>query len=185
MSVRLRPLQALKLWQEVGLTMVRRHGVDLTQRQMVVLLTIYLEPPPHTVRGLALKLGVTKPVITRALDAMGYEGPVALQVLDRADFVQGFALDHQGGDLGPPKLLGRAEPTLPRHQDPLEVFVSILGLCQDDRLQQAVGIDRLGQLLQGLGVDARAVLLIGRDLDALDRGRDRSHGVGLLVVAGC
>jgi DNA-binding MarR family transcriptional regulator len=38
---------------------------------MVVLLTIYLEPPPHTVRGLAQKLGVTKPVITRALDAMG------------------------------------------------------------------------------------------------------------------
>lgn len=71
MSVRLRPIQALKLWHEVGLTMVRRHGVDLTSRQMVVLLTIYLEPPPHTVRGLAIKLGVTKPVITRALDAMG------------------------------------------------------------------------------------------------------------------
>jgi DNA-binding MarR family transcriptional regulator len=71
MSVRLRPVQALKLWHEVGLTMVRRHGVDLTQRQTVVLLTIYLEPPPHTVRGLAAKLGVTKPVITRALDAMG------------------------------------------------------------------------------------------------------------------
>jgi DNA-binding MarR family transcriptional regulator len=27
--------------------------------------------PPHTVRGLAKKLGVTKPVITRALDSMG------------------------------------------------------------------------------------------------------------------
>lgn len=71
MSVRLRPIQALKLWHEVGLTMVRRHSIDLTSRQLVVLLTIYLEPPPHTVRGLAQKLGVTKPVITRALDAMG------------------------------------------------------------------------------------------------------------------
>lgn len=71
MSVRLRPLQALKLWQEVGLATIRRHGVDLTARQSVILLTIYLEPPPHTVRGLAAKLGVTKPVITRALDAMG------------------------------------------------------------------------------------------------------------------
>ena len=71
MSVRLRPIQALRLWQEVGLSMVRRHAVDLTQRQMVILLTIYLEPPPHTVRGLAAKLGVTKPVITRALDTMG------------------------------------------------------------------------------------------------------------------
>ena len=40
-------------------------------RQTAVLLTIYLEPPPHTVRGLAARLNVTKPVITRALDAMG------------------------------------------------------------------------------------------------------------------
>lgn len=71
MSVRLRPIQALKLWQEVGLQIVRKDGVDLTARQFVVLLTVYLEPPPHTVRGLAQKLGVTKPVITRALDAMG------------------------------------------------------------------------------------------------------------------
>ena len=38
---------------------------------MRILLTIYLEPPPHTVRGLAAKLKVTKPVITRALDTMG------------------------------------------------------------------------------------------------------------------
>lgn len=71
MSVRLRPLQALKLWQEVGLATIRDHGVDLSARQAVILLTIYLEPPPHTVRGLASKLGVTKPVITRALNAMG------------------------------------------------------------------------------------------------------------------
>ena len=40
-------------------------------RQMAVLLTVYLDPPPHTVRGLAAKLDVTKPVITRALDTMG------------------------------------------------------------------------------------------------------------------
>ncbi|MCA1952638.1 MAG: MarR family transcriptional regulator [Hyphomicrobiales bacterium] len=71
MSVRLRPIQALRLWHEVGLALVRGNGVDLTSRQLAVLLTIYLEPPPHTVRGLAAKLGVTKPVITRALDAMG------------------------------------------------------------------------------------------------------------------
>lgn len=41
-------------------------------RQTAILLTIYLvEAPPHTVRGLAAKLGVTKPAITRALDTMG------------------------------------------------------------------------------------------------------------------
>ena len=40
-------------------------------RQAAILLTIYLDTPPHTVRGLAAHLGVTKPVITRALDTMG------------------------------------------------------------------------------------------------------------------
>ena len=44
---------------------------DLSPRQMSILLTIYLEAPPHTVRQLAKKLAVTKPVITRALNAMG------------------------------------------------------------------------------------------------------------------
>jgi len=44
---------------------------------MSILLTVYLETPPHTVRGLATKLGVTKPVITRALDTMGTMGLVS------------------------------------------------------------------------------------------------------------
>jgi DNA-binding MarR family transcriptional regulator len=71
MSIRLRPSQALALWHQVALSEVRDDAPDLTSRQMAILLSIYLEPPPHTVRGLAAKLNVTKPVITRALDAMG------------------------------------------------------------------------------------------------------------------
>ncbi|MCX7306146.1 MAG: MarR family transcriptional regulator [Hyphomicrobiales bacterium] len=67
----LRPLQALRLWQQVALSEVRDDAPDLTLRQIAILLTIYLEPPPHTVRGLAARLCVTKPVITRALDTMG------------------------------------------------------------------------------------------------------------------
>ncbi len=67
----LRPIQALRLWQQVSLSEVRDAAPDLTVRQMAILLTIYLDPPPHTVRGLAEKLSVTKPVITRALDTMG------------------------------------------------------------------------------------------------------------------
>lgn len=43
---------------------------------MAILLQIYLVPPPHTVRGLAATLNVTKPVITRALDTMGAMGLV-------------------------------------------------------------------------------------------------------------
>lgn len=67
----LKPGQALNLWQKAMLAQVRDDDPDLTVRQMAILLTIYLDPPPHTVRGLAAHLGVTKPVITRALDTMG------------------------------------------------------------------------------------------------------------------
>ena len=71
-----RHLHALKLWHDVSLAMVHGNLHDLTVRQMTILLSIYLEPPPHTVRGLAAKLGVTKPVVTRALDTMGIKGLV-------------------------------------------------------------------------------------------------------------
>ena len=71
MSISLRPSQALRLWQQVMLSQVRDDAPDLTARQLAILLTIYLEPPPHTIRALAVRLDVTKPVITRALDTMG------------------------------------------------------------------------------------------------------------------
>ena len=71
MSVVLNTEQALRLWHDVNLALVRDNKPDLSSRQVSILLTIYLEAPPHTVRGLADKLGVSKPVITRALDAMG------------------------------------------------------------------------------------------------------------------
>src|SRR5215207_9457132 len=71
MAVELRPSQALRLLQDFNFALVTDGEPDLSARQLAVLLTIYLEPPPHTVRGLAAKLKVTKPVITRALDSMG------------------------------------------------------------------------------------------------------------------
>lgn len=67
----LKPLEALKLWHDVELDLVRDNRPDLSLRQIVILLTVYLEPPPHTVRGLAKKLDISKPAITRALDTMG------------------------------------------------------------------------------------------------------------------
>jgi DNA-binding MarR family transcriptional regulator len=70
-AVDLRPSQALKLLHDFNFEMVRDDGRDLSARQVTILLTVYLETPPHTVRGLAAKLNVTKPVITRALDTMG------------------------------------------------------------------------------------------------------------------
>lgn len=77
MAVQLRPGQALRLWHDVSLALVRDAEPDLSTRQLTVLITVYLEPQPHTVRALAAKLGVTKPVITRALDTMGRLGLVS------------------------------------------------------------------------------------------------------------
>ncbi len=84
MTVHLRPSEALHLWRSVSLAMVHADGPDLTLRQLAILLHIYLEPPPHTVRGLAALLGVTKPVVTRALDTMGAMGLVH-RTRDHAD----------------------------------------------------------------------------------------------------
>ena len=71
MAVELRPAQALRLLRDFSLWLVTDASPDLSTRQFAILLTIYLDPPPHTVRGLAAKLLVTKPVITRVLDSMG------------------------------------------------------------------------------------------------------------------
>jgi DNA-binding MarR family transcriptional regulator len=51
--------------------LVRRDGPDLSARQLGVFLTAYLHDGPHTVRGLAADLNVSKPAITRALDRLG------------------------------------------------------------------------------------------------------------------
>ncbi len=88
MAIEMKPQQGLDLLHDVTLAMVREtkpEGMaDFTHRQLAILLTVYLERPPHTVRGLALKLGVTKPVITRALDAMGKQEIIARR-RDEAD----------------------------------------------------------------------------------------------------
>lgn len=77
MAVEMRPSQALKLLLDFSFALVNDGEPDLSARQLSILLTIYLEPPPHTVRGLAARLKVTKPVITRALDTMGKLGLVS------------------------------------------------------------------------------------------------------------
>src|SRR6201985_2503715 len=50
--------------------LVRRDGPDLSARQLGVFLTCYLDSEAQTVRGLASKLAVSKPAITRALDRL-------------------------------------------------------------------------------------------------------------------
>jgi DNA-binding MarR family transcriptional regulator len=63
---------------------VRSGQPDLTNRQMALMMLVYLTPGPHTVRGLAHVLGVSKPVITRALNTLGTLGYLR-RVRDEAD----------------------------------------------------------------------------------------------------
>lgn len=63
-------MRALRHWREVLTAGMRGEGADLTVRQMAILLTIYMDNPPATVRGLAAHLGLAKPAVTRALDRL-------------------------------------------------------------------------------------------------------------------
>lgn len=70
MEIELAGHRGLRLWLETLTDTVRSRGPDLTSRQMALLLMIYLKDAPHTVRGLARHLNVSKPVITRAVDSL-------------------------------------------------------------------------------------------------------------------
>lgn len=52
---------------------------DLTARQTAILMVVALDRGPHTVRGLAAALGLSKPVITRAVDKLEALGLVRRQ----------------------------------------------------------------------------------------------------------
>lgn len=67
-------VNALNDWMSVLIDYVRSGEPDLTNRQMALLLVVYLDSGPHTVRGLAQCLNVSKPVVTRALNRLGALG---------------------------------------------------------------------------------------------------------------
>src|SRR6478609_6584014 len=66
--------QSLSSWKDTLIDYVRSGEPDLTNRQMALLVLVYLDPGPHTVRGLARALNVSKPVVTRALNRLGALG---------------------------------------------------------------------------------------------------------------
>lgn len=78
------PDQQIGILRETVVALVRSDGPDLSARQLAVLLTVYLGEGPHTVRGLAADLNVSKPAITRALDRLG-ELDLARRKVDPAD----------------------------------------------------------------------------------------------------
>lgn len=78
------PDQLVGILRDTIVSLVRRDGPDLSARQLGVFLTVYLSPGPHTVRGLAQDLNVSKPAITRALDRLG-ELDLARRKVDMMD----------------------------------------------------------------------------------------------------
>ena len=67
----LTPERALALWHGVMVQALRAAHPDLTARQFALMIHVYQTPPPHTVRGLAAALKISKPAVTRALDRLG------------------------------------------------------------------------------------------------------------------
>lgn len=61
---------ALNLWHRVVSASLRELPYDLSQRQIGILLTVYMTPPPHTIRSLATGLNISKPAVCRAIDAL-------------------------------------------------------------------------------------------------------------------
>lgn len=84
--------KALGLWLDVTAQAVAAKGPDLTARQTAMLLTVYLQRGPHTVRGLAKGLNLGKPAVVRAVDALSEAG-LLVRTPDPADrrnvFIEG------------------------------------------------------------------------------------------------
>ncbi len=77
-------LQALDIWRRTMVNSVRLDAPDLSARQMALLLSVYLSKPPHTVRGLAKLLDISKPAVTRAVNRLSELGLVKRKI-DEAD----------------------------------------------------------------------------------------------------
>ena len=83
-------------WMDTLVDYVRSGHEDLTNRQMALLMVVYQRPGPHTVRGLARDLAVSKPVVTRALNRLASLGYLARQ-RDEHDRRNVFVAQTQAG----------------------------------------------------------------------------------------
>lgn len=91
------PQELLSLWQGLLVQSVRQPELpDLTVRQLAVMLVVFLEKGPHTVRSLAKHLNLAKPAVTRALDRLEGLGFVRRQP-DKLDKRSVFITPSLGG----------------------------------------------------------------------------------------
>lgn len=106
------PSEGLSSWMGTLIGYVQSARPDLTNRQMALLLVVYLTEGPHTVRGLASKLKVSKPVVTRALNTLGALGYLRRQK-DESDLRNIFVERTPQGTAFLDefeRLIGKAEP---------------------------------------------------------------------------
>jgi len=67
-------IEALNLWCKIITRGLKETNVDLSPRQTALMLCVYLQDPPHSVKSLATHLDISKAAICRALDALCAEG---------------------------------------------------------------------------------------------------------------
>lgn len=63
-------MDALGLWHRVNSDAMRLLSFDLSSRQLAILLSVYLQPGPHTVKGLSGQFSISKAAVCRAIDAL-------------------------------------------------------------------------------------------------------------------
>ncbi len=88
----------LRQWQSALIKWVRSDRPDLSNRQLAILLVVADGPAPHTVRGLAACLTLTKPAVSRALDRLA-ELEYVRRVPDRTDRRSVFIVATKLGEL--------------------------------------------------------------------------------------
>lgn len=64
------PFDALHALHRATTRCLKELPFDLSHRQLGILLTVYMAPPPHTVRSLSEGLAISKPAVCRALDTL-------------------------------------------------------------------------------------------------------------------
>ena len=79
-----RTIRALSFWHGVTANALKHMPVDLSARQTAVLLQVYLMPSPHSIKGLAEELMISKPAVCRAIDALE-KAKLVKRLRDRGD----------------------------------------------------------------------------------------------------
>jgi DNA-binding MarR family transcriptional regulator len=62
--------QALRFWKLVHEACLQQDLDELSMRQMAILLKIYIDAPPHSVKTLSEQLNIPKAAVSRAIDSL-------------------------------------------------------------------------------------------------------------------